>query len=111
MQFGELKRREFTWFIASAAVLWPLPARAQQHERMRRIGVLMPFAADDPAAQGRRWRYRAGPRAAAFAWKPAGAPAIPSAFADTRRNWLPSPPDVILTVASATTGPLLQLFI
>ena len=32
---------------------WPLAARAQQAERMRRIGVLMPLAADDPEAQTR----------------------------------------------------------
>ena len=35
----------------AAAVAWPLAARAQQGERMRRIGVLMPSAADDPQAR------------------------------------------------------------
>jgi ABC transporter substrate binding protein len=32
---------------------WPLAARAQQGERVRRVGVLMPFAADDPEVQTR----------------------------------------------------------
>jgi hypothetical protein len=47
-----MSRREFITLLASVAV-WPLTARAQQMDRMRRIGVLMALAADDPAGQAR----------------------------------------------------------
>jgi putative ABC transport system substrate-binding protein len=46
-----MQRREFVTLLGGAAVTWPLRARAQQ--RMRRIGALMNFAADDPEGQTR----------------------------------------------------------
>ena len=48
-----MRRREFIAFVSSTAAAWPLVARAQQPERMRRIGVLMNGAADDPDGQAR----------------------------------------------------------
>jgi len=46
-----MRRREFIVTVGGAAAAWPLVARAQQPERMRRIGMLMTLAADDPFGQ------------------------------------------------------------
>ena len=48
-----MKRREFITLRGATAASLPLVARAQQPERMRRIGMLTSFAADDPESQAR----------------------------------------------------------
>jgi putative ABC transport system substrate-binding protein len=48
-----MKRREFITLIGAGAAAWPRAARAQQADRVRRIGVLSAAAADDPIFQPR----------------------------------------------------------
>ena len=48
-----MRRRDFLGALGGAAFSWPLAARAQQREQMRRIGVLLPATADDAVFQAR----------------------------------------------------------
>jgi putative ABC transport system substrate-binding protein len=55
-----MQRREFITLLGGAAAAWPLAARAQRTDRVRRIGVLTGTAADDPEAQARHAAFLQG---------------------------------------------------
>jgi putative tryptophan/tyrosine transport system substrate-binding protein len=113
-----MRRREFITLLGGAAAspsfLWPIAARAQQGERMRRIGVLMPSAADDEEYQARMTAFLQ--RLAQLGWLDGRNVRIDTrwagGYADRIRRMavelVALAPDVILAPGSATTGPLLQ---
>ena len=109
-----MKRREFITLLGGAAAAWPLAARAQQAERMRRIGVLMPAAADDPEGQARIAAFLQGLQQ--LGWTDGRNVRIDTRWgagdADRIRRYAAElvalAPDVILAAGTSTVGPLLQ---
>jgi ABC-type uncharacterized transport system substrate-binding protein len=107
-----LRRRRL--LLGSATVAWPLAARAQQAERMRRIGVLLPGAADDAEFQARMGAFLQA--LALLGWTIGRNVRIDTRWAttnaaDIRRHaaeLAALAPDVILAYGSSTVGPLLQ---
>jgi ABC-type uncharacterized transport system substrate-binding protein len=109
-----MKRREFITLVGGAAATWPLAARAQPGERVRRIGVLTPWPANDAEARE---------RIAAFAqalqllgWIDGQNVRIDYRLADGKADTLRKfaaelvalAPNVILALSSAATAPLLE---
>jgi len=113
MQFNQLKRREFLTLLGGAAA-WPLAASAQQGERVRRVGVLLPAAADDPEFQARFGAFLQGLQQSG--WTIGRNVRIDTRWATTsgaeiRRQateLAALAPDVILAFGASTVGPLLQ---
>jgi putative ABC transport system substrate-binding protein len=111
-----MKRRQFIALLGGAAVTvgWPLAARAQQREKMRRVGVLMPLPADDPVVQARVAAFAQGLQQSGWTigrnvqidtrWAAADADRIRSYAAEL----VALAPDVILTSGNAGVAPLLQ---
>ena len=108
-----MKRRDFIAALGAAAA-WPLAARAQQGERMRRIGVLLPATADDPEYQARIGAFLQGLQQLGWTigrnvridirWATANAAEIRRHAAELAAL----APDVILAHGGSTVGPLLQ---
>ena len=62
-----MNRRDFVTLLGGAAAAWPLAARAQQPDRMRRIGVFMNLASDDAEGQARNAAFLQGLQEAGWA--------------------------------------------
>jgi putative ABC transport system substrate-binding protein len=109
-----MRRREFITLLGGAAATWPLAARAQQPERMRRIGVLMPLAANDPEGQARVAVFAQGLQGLGWTigrnvridirWSAGDADEIRKNAAEL----IALAPDVILANGASAIGPLLQ---
>jgi putative ABC transport system substrate-binding protein len=108
-----MRRREFITLLGGAAA-WPRSARAQQPDQMKRIGVLLPAAADDSAWQARVAAFHQA--LAQFGWADGRNVRIDTRWAtadaaELRRHaadLATLAPDVILAAGASTLGPLLQ---
>jgi putative ABC transport system substrate-binding protein len=109
-----MRRREFITLLSGVATAWPFMARAQQPDRMRRIGVLLPGTADDAEYQARRAVFLQALQQ--LGWSDGRNVLIDTRWAAGDPNVIRKyvgelialAPDVILTAGSATMGPLLQ---
>jgi putative tryptophan/tyrosine transport system substrate-binding protein len=109
-----MKRRDFITLLGGAAVAWPLAARAQQPERMRRIGILLATTADD--AEFQAWVGAFLQALALLGWTIGRNVRIDTRWAtanavEIRRHaaeLAALAPDVILAHGASTVGPLLQ---
>jgi ABC-type uncharacterized transport system substrate-binding protein len=109
-----VRRRAFITLLGGAAAAWPLAARAQQPEKIRRIGVLLSFATDDPEALARVATFLQALQQ--LGWVDGRNVRIEyrmtAGDADRSRTYAAElvglAPDVILASGSSTVGPLLQ---
>jgi putative ABC transport system substrate-binding protein len=108
-----MKRREFITLLRAAAAAWPLAARAQQSERMRRIGVLTSLAADDAEGQARHAAFTQA--LGQLGWSEGRNLQIDARWAnagDVQRHaaeLVAAAPDVLVAATgTATLAPLLQ---
>jgi putative tryptophan/tyrosine transport system substrate-binding protein len=107
-----MKRREVIALLGGAAAAWPLAARAQQGERMRRVGVLSSLTADDPEGQARLAAFLQGLQQ--LGWSDGRNVRIDTRWAAGEADHIDRyagelaalAPDIILAVGAATVGPL-----
>src|SRR5437588_12278093 len=114
MQFDRLKRRKFITLLGGAAA-WPLAARAQQAERVRRIGVLTAYSESDPEAQARVGAFREGFQKLGWTegrniridtrW---ARPGDAGSIQRLAKELVALQPDLILSQSTPTTAALLQ---
>jgi putative tryptophan/tyrosine transport system substrate-binding protein len=110
-----MRRREFITLLGGAAVAWPLTAHAQQDDRVRRIGALLPATADDPEFQARMGAFQQ--ELALLGWIIGKNVRIDIRWvtpnpADVRKHaaeLVALAPDAILAFGAVTVGPLLQV--
>ena len=109
-----MRRRDFIAGMAGSAAAWPLAVKAQQGERMRRVGLIIANAATDPVAQARIAMFLR--ELAKFGWVDGRNVRIetrwsPGNAGDTRKHateLAEIAPDVILATGSATLKSLLE---
>jgi putative ABC transport system substrate-binding protein len=110
-----MRRREFIRLFSSTVVAWPLTARAQQSERVRRIGILNPASANDPVWQARIGAFQQ--ELALLGWSIGRNVRIDIRWATTDADEIRKQatelialaPEVILSAGDSTLPPLLQL--
>ena len=108
-----MRRREFLYFLGGAVAAWPFLAHAQR-EQMKRIGILLPAAADDPVFQARLAAFYQG--LALLGWSIGRNVRIDTRWATTNAAEIHRhavelaalAPDVILATGNSTMPPLLQ---
>ena len=109
-----MRRREFITLLGGAAAAWPLAAQAQQGERMRRVGILLPATADDLDFQAWIAAFLQG--LGQLGWIVGRNLRIDTRWAGTKADDIRKhaaelaalTPDVILAHGGGTVGPLLQ---
>jgi putative ABC transport system substrate-binding protein len=114
MQFDRLKRRDFITLAGGAVVAWPLAARAQQTDRVRRIGFLTPNAESDPESQ--TWIKELTQRLTELGWTSGGNIRIDYRFgnadvplmAKAANELIELRPDVVLAVGTQAAAALRQ---
>jgi putative ABC transport system substrate-binding protein len=114
MHFDQLRRRELFSLLGSAAAAWSGAARAQPGERIRRIGILLPVAADDAEFQARVGAFLQGLQQ--LGWSIGRNVGIDTRWAGARAaeirrhaaELVALAPDVILAHGVPTLGPLLE---